>query len=49
MKAPNLHKLGVFWVKDGKMHPSLGTMGVFLFKIGMLMGGKGDKIKYSES
>ena len=40
MKAPNLHKLGVFCANDGKKHPILAKSGVFLYKIGILMGCK---------
>ena len=40
MKTPNLHKLSVFRANDGKKAPNLSKIGWFLYKIGILMGGK---------
>ena len=45
MKAPNIHKLGIFWANDGKKHPILAKLGVFFFFFffflsDILMGGK---------
>ena len=49
MKAPNLHKLGVFWANDGKKHPILAKLGAFWTKLVYWWVVNGDKIRYSES
>ena len=39
-KAPNQHKLGVFWANYRKKYPIWSKLGVILYEIGMLMGSK---------
>ena len=48
-KAPNLHKLGVFWANDGKKQPTSAKSGNFCTKLVYWWVIKGDKIRYSES